>query len=38
MPGFTLTDVNATSATYNTEIQPEDHRGHVSAWYFGHST
>ena len=33
-----LLDVNATSATFNTYILPEDYLGQVSAWYFGAST
>ena len=33
-----LLDVNATSPTFNQYILPEDYKGLVSAWYFGHST
>lgn len=35
---FSLTDVNATSATFDTEVSVASQRGGVSAWYFGHST
>ena len=34
----TLTDVNATSATFGTEVAVSSFQGQVSAWYFGHST
>ena len=33
-----LTDVNPTSQTYEQQVHPDDHRGKVSAWYFGHAT
>ena len=33
-----LLDVNATSPTFNQCIVPEDYKGLVSVWYFGHST
>ena len=38
VPSFALTDVNPASATFDTEVSPEDYAGSVSAWYFGHST
>lgn len=34
----TLTDVNETSATYNTDVTVSTFQGQVSAWYFGHAT
>ena len=33
-----LTDVNATSATHDQPVHPNDYVGMVSAWYFGHAT
>lgn len=35
---FSLTDVNATSATFDTPVSPRDYLGKVSGWYFGHAT
>ena len=35
---FSLTDVNATSATVSQAISPRDYLEKVSAWYFGQST
>jgi hypothetical protein len=35
---FSLTDVNATSATVSQAISPRVYLEKVSAWYFGHST
>jgi hypothetical protein len=37
-PEWSLTDVNATSPTFNEEVSPSDLRGQVSVWYFGHAT
>ena len=37
-PDFALEDVNPTSATFEQMVSPRDHVGHVSAWFFGHST
>ena len=37
-PDFARRDVNATSATFDTDVSPRDHLGAVSAWYFGHAT
>ena len=34
----TLTDVNPTSATFDTGVAVSSFQGQVSAWYFGHST
>lgn len=34
----TLTDVNATSATFDTDVTVSSFQGQVSAWYFGHAT
>ena len=34
----TLTDVNATSATFETDVTVSSFQGQVSAWYFGHAT
>ena len=33
-----LTDVNATSATFEQPVHPNDFQGGISAWYFGHAT
>jgi len=38
VPGFSLLDVNETSATADERVSPRDHLGRVSAWYFGHAT
>ena len=35
---FSLTDVNATSATFDEPVSPRDYLGKVSGWYFGHAT
>lgn len=37
-PDFSLQDVNPNSATSGQMLSPRQHLGHVSAWYFGHST
>ena len=37
-PEFALLDVNPTSLTSDTDVSPSDHRGRVSAWYFGSAT
>ena len=37
-PGFSIEDVNATSASFGVDVGPEDQRDTISAWYFGHST
>ena len=34
----TLTDVNTTSATFDTDVTVSTFQGQVSAWYFGHAT
>ena len=34
----TLTDVNPTSATFDTAVSVSSFQGQVSAWYFGHAT
>ncbi len=34
----TLTDVNASSATFDTDVTVSSFQGQVSAWYFGHAT
>ena len=34
----TLTDVNATSATFENDVTVSSFQGQVSAWYFGHAT
>ena len=33
-----LMDVNASSASFNQAVHPNDYQGGVSAWYFGHAT
>lgn len=33
-----ITDVNATSTTFEQPVHPNDYQGMVSAWYFGHAT
>ena len=33
-----IVDVNPTSASYQSEVHPDDYQGRVSAWYFGHAT
>ena len=38
LPTFSLNDVNATSATFNSAVSPRDYLEKVSGWYFGHST
>lgn len=38
VPDIALMDVNPNSATYGEYVGPQDHTGHVSAWYFGKST
>ena len=38
VPDFTMTDVNATSSTFDQGVSPRDHLQKVSAWYFGHAT
>ena len=38
LPDFTLSDVNPSSATFQTEVPVHSELGKVSAWYFGHST
>ena len=35
---FTLLDVNTSSPTYGTAVNPRDYLGQVSAYYFGHAT
>lgn len=35
MPDFTLTDVNAASATANQGVSPRDYLQQVTGWYFG---
>lgn len=35
---FSLTDVNATSATFDEPVSPRDYLSKVSGWYFGHAT
>ena len=37
MPDFSLADVNPNSATYGAKTSPRNHRGKISAWYFGHA-
>ncbi len=37
-PDFHLTDVNTTSASFDTAVSPRDYLEEVSAWYFGHAT
>jgi hypothetical protein len=37
-PDFSLVDANANSATSGRAVSPRQHLGHISAWYFGHST
>ena len=37
-PDFSLPDVNAASATFNTNVSPRNYLGFVSAYYFGHAT
>ncbi len=37
-PDFSLTDVNATSATSGESVSPRDYLQQVSGWYFGHAT
>jgi hypothetical protein len=37
VPDFSLTDVNSTSATYNTNVSPRDYLHQISAWYFGNA-
>ena len=34
----TLADVNASSATFDTDVTVSTFQGQVSAWYFGHAT
>lgn len=38
VPDFSLTDVNQTSATFDTPVSPRDYLEKVSAWYFGHAS
>ncbi len=38
MPDFGLTDVNASSSTYDQTVSPRDYLASISAWYFGHAT
>jgi hypothetical protein len=38
LPDFSLSDVNATSATIGMGVSPRDYLGQVSAWYFTHAT
>ena len=38
LPGFSLEDVNSTSATFGQDVGPGDQAGLVSAWYFGHAS
>ena len=38
VPDFSLTDVNETSPTFEQEVSPRDHEGHVTAFYFGLAT
>ncbi len=35
---FTLLDVNPASATANQMVTPRQFAGHVSGWYFAHSS
>ncbi len=37
-PDFSLTDHNATSATYGQKVSPRDYLEVASGWYFGHAT
>jgi len=37
-PDWSLTDVNATSPTFEQVVSPSDLRGQVSVWYYGHAT
>lgn len=36
--GFSLTDVNPNSVTFNQSVSPSDFLQQASAWYFGHAT
>ncbi len=38
VPDFSLQDVNASSASFGTDVSPRDYLGQASAWYFGHAT
>jgi hypothetical protein len=38
VPDFSVPDVNAQSPRYAENVSPRDYLGHISAWYFGHST
>ena len=37
-PNFSVTDYNATSATYGQKVSPRDYLEVASGWYFGHAT
>ncbi len=38
LASLALTDVNATSSTYQQQRSLLDYEGVVSVWYFGHAT
>ena len=38
VPDFSLVDVNPNSATYGQNVSPQDFRGSISGYYFGHAT
>jgi hypothetical protein len=38
VPNFSLTDVNTTSASYNTKVSPRDYIGKVAAFFFTTAT
>jgi hypothetical protein len=33
-----ILDVNPSSVSHDQVVHPDDYRGKVSAWYFGHAT
>jgi hypothetical protein len=35
---FLLPDVNANSASFQSQVSPRDYLQQVSGWYFGHAT
>ena len=38
MPDFSLVDLNPASATSQQQVTPRQMLGHVSGWYFAHSS
>jgi hypothetical protein len=38
VPDFHLLDVNPASSRFDQQVSPRDLEGHVTGWYFGHSS